>query len=295
MKLLRYFLVYSIICSLIAVTATSCGKKGPSNEDRIKTLETKGAPDSILSNLKLYLYNVTNLAKTGYPGKVSLYKDSLKTGLAAAEAWYEKTMQENKVIIESMKKSIADRKAALSGLSLKDCDSALKIADSLVTINWLIQARQQFEKIDAMMPTLLENQKKAKELKPKLFGTWKNIHTVLPTDDEGAHYKALETSIYTFGKDGAFTGIEEKHGQSTHFLKEDWKFLSWGTYNLMGDTIYLFIAREKCANQVYTRLNIKTNKWDREVQPTYDSTITNSKKDKFITYDDLKRDFNKVK
>jgi hypothetical protein len=298
MKLPRYFLVYGLVCSLIAVAVTSCGKKGSSAsaEDRIKTLEAKGVPDSVVSNVKLYLYNITSLGKIGQSGQVHLYKDSLKNGLAAAEAWYEKTMQENKVYIESVKKSIADRKSGLTGLPLKDCDSLLKVADSFVAINWLMQARSNFEHIDAVMPTLLENRKKAAEIRPKLFGTWKDVHIVRPPEDEeGAHYKAVETSIYSFAKDGAFSGMEEKHGQSTHYLKEDWKFLSWGTYDLMGDSIYLLITREKCVQQIYTRLHLKTNKWNREVQPTYDSTITNHKRDKFITFDDLKLAFKKGK
>jgi hypothetical protein len=296
MKLPRYFLVYSLVCSLIAVTATSCGKKGPNSEDRIKTLESKGVPDSVLSNVKLYFYNVCNLAKQGQGVKVGAYNDSLKTGLAAAEAWYAKTMQENKVYIESVKKTIADRKASLAGIALKDCDSLLKVADSFVTINWLIQARLIFEKIDTIMPILIENQKKAAEIRPKLFGTWKNVHILRPPEDEaGAHYKAVETSIYSFAKDGAFSGIEEKLGQSGPYFKEDWKFLSWGTYDLMGDSIYLFITREKCAKQIYTQFNLITKIWERKVQPTYDSTITNHKKDKFITFDDLQRTFKKGK
>ena len=293
MKMFRYFFAYCFALSSITGFALNCEKKGPTIEQRIKALEDKGAPDSILSNVKIYLSNVKNLGKIGKAGK---YKDSLKTSIAAAEAWYEKAVTGSKVYIESVRKTIIERKAHLSGLPLKDCDNLLLTADSLVKINWLIAARAEFEKIDAAMPFFLENQKKANELKPKIVGTWKAVHVVRPTDDEeGANYKALETRIYTFGKDGAFSGSEEKHGQSTPYLKEDWKFLSWGTYDLSGDSIYLFISREKCAQQVYTRLNIKTKKWEKKVEPSYDSTITNNKKDKFIVYDDLKSDFKKIK
>ncbi len=296
MKLLRYFLAYGLVCSLVAIAAISCGKKGPGAENRIKALEAKGVPDSLLSNVKLYLYNINSFTKTGQMGKVGHYKDSLNAGLAAAEAGYAKAMQENKAYVESTKKSIADRKAGLTGLQLRVCDSILKIADSLVAVNWLIQARSQFEKLDAVMPVLIENQKKAAETRPKLFGTWKNVHIVRPTEDEeGAHYKAVETSVYSFAKDGAFTGTEEKLGQSTPFMKEDWKFLSWGTYDLLGDTVFMFVNREKCAKQVYTNLNVKTKIWERKASPTYDSTITNGKRDKYVTFDDLKQSFKKVK
>jgi hypothetical protein len=291
MKVFRYFFAYFFVLALMAGFALNCGKKGPTIEQRIKALQDKGAPDSILSNAKIYLNQAQNF-RTGQAGK---YKDSLKTSIAAAEAWYEKTMSESKAYIESVRKTIMDRKAQLSGLPLKDCDKLLLTADSLVKINWLIAARTEFEKIDAAMPFLLENQKKATELKPKIVGTWKAVNVLRPTEDEGAKYKALETRIYAFGKDGAFSGSEEKHGQTTPFWKEDWKFLSWGTYDLLGDSIYLFISREKCAQQIYTQLNLKTNKWVKKVEPLYDSTITNNKKDKFITYDDLKSEFKKIK
>lgn len=293
---LRTVLTLSLSFSLVAAAVISCGKKGPAFDERIKTLETKGTPDSVLSSVKVYLYNVNNLGKTGQIGKVRLYKDSLKTGLAAAEAWYEKAMQDNKVYIENVKKTINEKKAKLTGLPLKDCDSLFNVADSFVTINWLIQARTKFEQLDAMMPVFEQNQERAAELLPKLYGTWKDVHVLRPPEDEeGAHYKATETRIYTFGKDGKFYGIEEMHGQTTPYMKEDWKFISWGTYDLMGDSIYLFINREQCAQQVFTQLNNKTNKWDRNVKPTYDSTVTNNKKDKFITWDDLKIAFKRSK
>ena len=293
MKAFQFFFSNCFIVVLMAGFALNCEKSGPPIEQRLQALEDKGAPDSILSNAKIYLSNVQYLSKTGGAGK---YKDSLKTSIAAAEAWFEKAMTESKAYIESARKTIIERKAQLKGMALKDCDNLLQTADSLVKINWLIAARTQVEKIEAAMPLLLGNQKKADALKPTIIGTWKAAHVVLPTeDDEKAKYKALETQIYTFGKDGSFSGIEEKHGQSTHYMKEDWKFLSWGTYDLSGDSIYLFISREKCAQQVYTNLNMKTNKWEKKAEPLYDSTITTHKKDKFIVYNDLKSDFKKIK
>jgi len=294
MNRFRTVALYTLVLSLLAGVVVQCGKKGPTVDERIKTLQDKGTPDSILSSVKVYLYNVNNLGKTGQMGKARQYKDSLKTGLAAAEAWYEKSMVENKTYIDEIKKTIAASKSKLTGLPLKDCDSMLKVADSFVTLNWLIQARTHFENISAVMPTLLKNQERAAELTPLLIGTWKDVHAVLPPEDEeGPRYKAVETRIYSFAKDGGFTGVEEMHGQTTPYMKENWKFLSWGTYDLMGDTIYMYVTREKCAQQSFTQLNVKTNKWIKNDKPTYDSTITNSKKDKFIVYDDLKIAFKK--
>jgi hypothetical protein len=297
MQRIRRLFAYCLLLSLIAGFGVTCGKKGPSMEERLKDLQAKGVPDSVLTDVKMHLYNSVNLAKIGQGVKAGLYKDSLKTGLAKVEAWYAKAMVDNKTFIEAQKKIITEQKSKLTGIALEDCDSMLKVADSFASMNWLIQARQKIEKINEFMPILLKNQERAAEIRPKLVGTWKDVHILRPPEDEeGANYKAVETSVFTFAKDGNFNSLEEKHGQTTPFLKEDWKFLSWGTYDLLGDTIYLFVNREKCEQQIFTQLNVKTNKWDKKQQPTYDSTITNHKKDKFIVFDDEWRlAFKKVK
>jgi hypothetical protein len=289
---IRYFSVCCLSLLLVTGFAIDCGKKGPTFQERIKALEDKGAPDSILSNVKVYLSNFVYGAKTGQAG---LYKDSLKTSLSAAEAWYEEALKTSKPIVESLKKSFMDRKATLSGLPLKAADSLLAIADPLINKGFLLQAQTKLEKFDTVMATLVQNEAKAKELRKELIGTWKDVHVVKPNEDEGLRFKALETRIFTFKADGAYEGLEEMHGQTTPFLKEDWKFITSGKWDLMGDTIYQFITRENCAEQVFTQLNIKTNKWDRNVKPTYDSTITSGKKDRFITYYDLKIAYKKGK
>jgi hypothetical protein len=141
------------------------------------------------------------------------------------------------------------------------------------------------------MPTLLESQERADELRPQLYGTWKDVNTVSkPEDEEGPNYRATETRIYTFGKDGSFAGVEEKHGQSSPYLKEDWKFISNGTFDLMGDSICMFVKHEKCVQQMYTRYYTDVKKWKPEPKPTYDSTFATPKKD-IITWSDLKIEF----
>ncbi|MCX7727394.1 MAG: hypothetical protein N2053_11175, partial [Chitinispirillaceae bacterium] len=182
---------------------------------------------------------------------------------------------------------------------LADADSMLKILDSLIGKNWYIPALTKALELDTVMGVLLKNEAKAKEIRPKLIGTWKDVHVVKPPEDEegGKKYKATDTRIFKFMKDGSFEGLEERHGQTTPYLKEDWKFLSWGKYDLMGDTIYIFINREKCAQQIFHQLNVKDNKWIKKEQPTYDSTFTTPRKDKdkFIVWSDLTLEFKKVK
>lgn len=295
MKLRRSMSVCCISLLMVAGMAINCGKKGPSFEEQIKALKEQGIPDSTLSSLKVYLSNVVNFGKSGISGKEKLYKDSLKAGIAKAEAWYQQELQASKPIVDNMRKSFLDRKATLSGLPLADADSLLKIVDSMLAKNLVLQARTRMLTYDTMMNCLVANEKRAKEIRPKLIGTWKDVHIVRPNEDEGGNYKATETRIYKFNADGTHEGHEEMHGQTTPWMKEDWKFLSSGTFDLMGDTIYMFITKEKCVQQLYTRLNVKTNKWEKDQKPTYDTTITNHSKDRFMTWNDLSLEFKKSK
>ena len=295
MKLLRFISVSCLTFLIVAGLTVHCGKKGPTIEERIKVLEEKGVPDSVLANVKVYLYQYETGKKMSNSGLVRTYKDSLKNGITIAEAWYEKAMTTNKPIVDQLRKSFVDRKATLSGLALKDADSLLKIADSLIAKNWMVGARTKLESMDTVMGILVENEEKAKELRKKLIGTWKDVHTLHAPEESGMRFHARDIRVFKFCDDGSFYSSEERKGQTTPFLKEDWKFLSWGTFDLMGDTIYQFITREKCTKQIYTQKNVKLNKWESKKNPTYDSTITDGAKDRFITYSDLKLDFKKVR
>ncbi len=295
MKPLRFFLPASITALLIAGLFVSCGKKGPTIEQRIQALTEKGVPDSVLANVKVYLYQVNSAKKMSQAGIARTYGDSLKKGIVIAEQWYEKAMTENKPVIDNLRKSFVERKAGLSGLHLKDADSLLKIADSLIAKDWLVQARTKLESFDTIMGILVRNQAKAEEIRKQITGTWRDTHILEAPEDIGMKFSAKDIRMFKFNDDGSFEASEERHGQTTPFLKEDWKFLSWGTFDLMGDTIYQFINREKCTQQWYTQKNVKLNKWERKEHPTYDSTITNGKKDRFIVFSDLKLEFKKGK
>jgi hypothetical protein len=295
MKLLRFSMLCGLTVILSGGLILNCGKKGPSYDERIQTLTEKGTPDSILADVKVYLYQYNSAKKFSQAGNIRRYKDSLKIGLAAAEGWFEEQMQKSAPIIAEQKKKLEEQKAQLSGLPLKDADSMMAVADSLMEINWLLAARTKYDKIAEVMPILLKNEETAKELRPKLIGTWKDVHTLVPPEDSGLRFRAVDKRVFKFSKDGSFWSSEERKGQTTEFLKEDWKFISWGKFDLVGDTIYQFIEREECVKQIYTQKNVKLNKWESKANPTYDSTITNGRKDRFIVYSDLKLEFKKIR
>lgn len=291
---LKRLIPYLALSVISAVLAVGCGgaseKKLAEIESRIKALQEKGVPDSVLANVKVYHYNVISAKKVSNAGNAKKYTDSMLVAIVKAEQWYETSMQEFKPYIDNLRKKIVDKKSALTGLQLKTADSVLSIADSFINLNWLIQARWKMDKLDSLMPLLEENEAKAQKIRKQLVGKWGDSHWIKPED---ANYKALDKRVYKFTKDGKFEGSEEMNGQTTDYMKEEWQFLSWGTYDLKGDTIHLFISREKCPKQVFTQLNVRENKWVRNVKSTYDSTITNGSKDRFIVFDYLKENFKK--
>ena len=55
---------------------------------------------------------------------------------------------------------------------------------------------------------------------------------------------------------------------------------------MRGDTVLMFVEREKCPRQVYHNYMKKDGRlrWVKNVSPTYDSTIVGHGKDRYMTY-----------
>lgn len=284
-----FFPLFLISTSIICLIGCKGGPKLEEVEARIKALEEKGVPDSVVSDVKIAVYNVNVGKKTNNSSLIRKYSDSMAVGIVKAEKWYSDAMVQNKPYLESLKKTIVDKKATLSGLQLRTADSILAVCDSFININWLVQAKVKMDKLDSIMPVLLENEKKANSTRNLIIGKWIDAHIVQAEDSP---YKAKSFRSYTFAKNGKFESQEAMLGQTTQFMKEDWQFDTWGDYDLKGDTIVLSITREKCPRQVFTQLNVKEKKWNKNVKPTYDSTFVQPKIE-MITYQTLKEDFKK--
>ncbi len=277
--------------SIATISVIGC-KSGPKVEEveaRINALLEKGVPDSVVADAKIALYNVSTGQKTNNSTLIRKYTDSMAIGIEKAEKWYTEAMATYKPYLENLKKTLSEKKSNLTGLHLKTADSMLAICDSFININWLVQAKAKMDKLDSIMPVLLDNEKKASEIRKLVVGNWIDAH-ILQAEDQP--YKAKSIKTFSFGKDGKFQSSEELMGQTTPFMKEDWKFISWGNYDFRGDTIILSINREKCPKQIFTRYWTNEKVWKKEVKPTYDSTLTEPKIE-FITYKTLKEDFKK--
>jgi len=116
-------------------------------------------------------------------------------------------------------------------------------------------------------------------------------------DEEDANVNAVNRKVFTFYRDGRVKLEESKIGQSTSFFKEDWLFMSYGTYGYRGDTINLYINRFHAVRQIFSKAKRDSGKiiWIDEPGPTFDSTITDGSQDRSITYEDLTTDFKRTK
>ncbi|NLD93473.1 MAG: hypothetical protein GX639_12485 [Fibrobacter sp.] len=296
MKRLTFKVLSAVSLSALLAFNLQCGgmnqKKLADVENRIKTLTAKGVPDSVIVDTKLYIVNYTTAKKLYKSNDAAKYADSIMIGIELAEKWYSDFIAANKANILNSITSFNAEKTKLTGMQLRAADSIGTIIDSLVKRDLIVDAQDKVKEALAILPSILKDQQKASKIKPLLTGTWKDVHKVA---DPETSQNYTETSVYTFKGDGSFEGSESRKGQSTPFMKEDWEFLSTGTFDLKGDTICLFVTREKCTRQKFTHLDSKTNKWIEKTGALYDSTITNHGKDKYIPYEYFKANFKKSK
>jgi hypothetical protein len=296
MKRLTFKALSAVSLSALLALNLQCGgmnkKKLTEVENRIKALTARGVPDSIIVDTKLYIANYNTAKKLYKSNDAAKYADSIVIGIEKAEKWYTDFIAANKANVLNSVTAFNAEKTKLSGMQLKAADSMGAIIDSLIKGELIVDAQLKVKDALAKLPAIMKDQQNASKIKPLIIGSWKDIHKVV---DQENSQNFTETTVYTFKSDGAFEGSEARKGQSTPFMKEDWEFLSWGTFDLKGDTISLFVTREKCNRQVYSHLDQKTNKWIEKPNSPYDSTITNHGKDKYIPYEYFKENFKKTK
>lgn len=274
-----------LTCACVAgcVIATGCvsQKAIDTYQARLKALEEKGVPDSLLSSIRVYISQANEGKKSGIGSVVKSSMDSLKVYVTAAEKWSDALVLAAKPRVDSLQKLFTGQKAKLTGLQLKEADSLLSLIDSYVKKNWYLQARMTAEHLDTVMALLLKDEEASQKVAPQLPGTWTKIkkHT-----ENGAN--AMEKRVVTFEKDGTFKMDEQMKGQTSPVLKEDWQFLSQGIYALKADTLLLSVKKEQCIRETYE--NLVNGKWVKHEKKAYDTTITNGSKDQYFTFDYMK-------
>lgn len=292
-------LVYVVLTFLVCCVACGVSDNTLNNADkRIKTLKSKGVPDSSLSPAIVSLYQAREMKKKGEGGESRKAAKQLRVELAKAESVYRDHISILKPSIDSLRAILLSARKNFNGLELKKFDSIMSVVDSLVSIDWLLQANTKAQEMVGMISQFNFDSERSKELRGRVPGEW--VCANVTKSPENKAVNSVEKKIFTFNKDGSGKLVENKKGQSGPYLKEDWEFVSTGTWDINGDTVRLFCNRFASVRQNAERLFVtpdgKPIEWRKEpAGATYDSAITDGSQDRSVTFTDLKEDFEQTK
>jgi hypothetical protein len=297
--MMKRLLLYVVLTAFFGSVGCGPSDNSLNNDDkRIKALKAKGVPDSSLSPAIVCLYQARETKKKSEWGECRKASKQLRIELAKSEAVYRDNISTLKPSIDSLRSVLTSARNNYSHLELKKFDSLLAIVDSFIRIDWLLQAHTKAQQIVAMIPAFTFDSDRSKELRDRVPGEW--ICSNVTKSPENKAINAVENKIFTFNKDGSAKFVENKKGQSGPYLKEDWEFVTTGTWDVNGDTVLLFCKRFAAVRQNAERLFVtKDNRpieWKKEPPgPTYDSLITDGSQDRSVTFTDLNEDFKQSK
>jgi hypothetical protein len=282
----------------------SCGVSDKMLDDadkRLTMLKAKGLPDSLLSQPQVHLYQARDAKRRSQfsdtKGEERIAAKLLKKELAKAESFYQEKVSKLRPQVDSLRAVIKKSREHYTGILLKRFDSLSAVVDSFSTMEWLLQSYARAKELVGLIPQFTADVERATSLRDSIPGEW--VCTQHDKSTENKEVNAITKKTFTFEKNGRAKFVESKKGQSGPYLKEDWEFVSNGTWETAGDTIYLFINRFAAVRQMFERLYLldggKKKEWRKEPKPTYDSTITDHTQDRFIAFFDLKEDFEHTK
>jgi len=291
-------LVLTVVAGVALATVVGCGggvdeKVLDDAQKRIDALKAKGIPADKVSEARVFLDEARRALEKNNKQPAKKAADSMKVYLEKAEAYYNQEVANLGGKVDAAKSTALKAKEELTSYQARKIDSLVHVIDSFKKMDWLLQADTKGQELLKLLPSLKEDEAKAARLKKLIPGEW--VFTDRDKSVEDPKVNAVTTKTFRFGTDGKIHLTEKKFGQSSPTFKEDWLFESWGTYGYKGDTVMLSINRFAAVKQMFTRYWAAENKWKPEPGPTYDSAITDGSQDRYITYDDLKTDFKKVR
>ncbi|MDR0303426.1 MAG: hypothetical protein LBH98_01465 [Chitinispirillales bacterium] len=257
---MRHLLVISLFIALLLVGCQSFQKKIEDTQARLMMLENKGLPDSLITPIRISITAAQGEMKRNRGGNANKNLKAAITAVKKAEEVLENSIETKKPEIIARYNSVKDKvKKDLRALHKYDADSALAVVDSFIKIDFVFKAEAFLEKFEKDYPKLLRAQFIADSLRPKVQGTWTFIETTKNSEDKNVN--AIEKKIFSFNKGGNSKFVEEKHGQSSTNLKEDWKFETWGTWDMKGDTVWVIATKFIQNKQTFWQFNELTKKW----------------------------------
>ena len=282
---------------LTALAALSgCGvseRRLDTAESRIDALREKGVPDSSLSRPLVYLYQARSEMKRGNSGPAKVAADSMELLIAKAESYYNDHVTQLGPTVERLKHNARTQAGELTGFQKVRFDSVAALVDSFVSIGWLLQAQARAEDLVALVPSLRFDEERARELLPRIPGTWVCSERI--TSSTIKEINATKEQTFRFGRDGSVEFTQKESGQQSPTMKVSYEFVNNGTWELAGDTIRLAIDRfrrvRENAETMFYDPKTGQRRWEKESKPPFDSTITDGSQDLFITFTDLQEDF----
>ena len=298
---MKRFLVAGIsLIALGTVIISGCSvsdKKLNAAEKRIESLTQNGLPDSVLSPVSVYLYQAREFKKRHEVTQANNSADSMFILLKAAEKVLAGQKSNFDGTMSSYMANINTTKAKLTGLVLKEFSKHIAAIDSLTAAGKIFDAQNAARKTDSLCAKFEANQNLTESLIPLATGVWTCINK--ETNADVKEINAIEKKIFDFKKDGTCKLIENKKGQSKKAFKEDWEYVSLGTWGMSADTIWIFVDRFKAVRQIFesgtVNENGKVTGWTKDAKPGYDSLITDHSQDRYVNWADLKEDFVKGK
>jgi len=281
------------------ILTTGCGGVNEQMLDdaqkRIDVLRSKGLPDDQVSGARVHIFSAKEHISKGNGRLAKVAMDSLNANIERAEKFYQEQVSVLGPKIDAARTQALNTKTELSGHQVRKIDSIVGVVDSFKRMDWLLQSNNVAQELVALLPSLKEDEVKSRNLRRLIPGEW--VTETRTKSEANRDVNALERKVFTFHRDGKVNLVESKKGQSGEFLKEDWEFRSWGTYDMKGDTVMLSINRFAAVRQMFQRIHKINDKmvWKDEPGPVYDSAITDGSQDRFVTFDDLKADFRQAK
>jgi hypothetical protein len=294
-------LFFICLCLTALIVINGCGPSKASldrAQQRITALKSKGIPDSLLSDAVKHLYQARDAMEREHNHPLARESaDSMRILIARAEAMYEDNKVRLKPIIDSMETIAKQVRGGLNGLQKKKVDSCLAVVDSFLAIQFMLQAEKVSHDLVDMLPQLKFDEARAKEIQPRIPGTWTFIDDIKNKDDK--NIKATEKKVFNFSSDGKVLYTENGKGQKSKTLKEDYEFSNVGTWGIAGDTIFINVSKFSAKRQNFEKgkMDPETKKvtWTKDSTPGYDSTITDHSQDRYIIFSEMLVDFKQSK
>ena len=306
---MRYIAYFLVLLALSFLTACQPFEKRESDvRERLTALETKGLPDSVIAPARLALVAAQGNKARNRDGEANKELNKALAAVKNAEEFLEKTLTTKKPeVVARYNALVSETEKSFRGLHRTAADSILQQIDNWLKIDFVFRAERIIQQFERDLPRMKRAQHLADSIRPIINGSnWRFTETTTHAHDRNVN--AVENKTFRFNRDGTAYFEERKTGQSAPNLRENWRFETWGTWDMKGDTINVIATRFTQHRQEFWQFNELTRKWGHvneqnqfvegraRVIPAETLTMADNpddvvKQNRFIVYKDLIDEF----